>query len=527
MNELKARLHATEESLPTTWAWATLGEFLNARDAVIDPAKHPDQSFELYSVPSFETKSPEIVEGRAIGSAKQLVELGTVLICKINPRINRSWKVGPLGDLQQIASTEWICFPAHPAIEPDFLRYYMMREEFRSFLAANVSGVGGSLMRVRPATLTSYPFQIAPINEQRRIVERIDELFSDIEGGERALERTRKLLDRYRQAVLKAAVTGELTKDWREKHKGEIESGEALLTRILKARREAWEQAEFAKMRAKGQEPKGDAWKQEYREPSASDATSSAPLPDSWTWTSIGQLFAVSVGATPSRKEPAYWGGEIPWTSSGEVAFCRISKTRETISERGLNESSTRLLPVGTVLLAMIGEGKTRGQAAILDIAACNNQNAAAIRVADTPIPPEYLYYFLMWRYEETRRGSSGGNQPALNSGKVRSMAIPLPPLEEIEEICAQLETIFSVAESTSRDIETRSTEVAVLRQSILTAAFAGKLVPQDRSDEPASALLDRIRGNRTAAGKPPVKRRGRQLGKARKAIAEPVLPIS
>ena len=409
-----------------------------------------------------------------------------VLYGRMRPYLN---KVGR-PEFQGACSAEFIVFASTPYLDSRFLAYLLHGREFVRFASTKSSG---DRPRVDLSDISTFPFLLPPRNEQGRIADKIDELFSDIEEGERALELARKLLDRYRQAVLKAAVSGELTKDWREKHKGEIESGDALLSRILKARREAWEQAELARMRAKGQEPKGDASKQEYREPSAYDATSSAPLPDSWTWTNIGQLFAVSVGATPSRKEPAYWGGEIPWTSSGEVAFCRISKTRETITERGLNESSTRLLPVGTVLLAMIGEGKTRGQAAILDIAACNNQNAAAIRVADTPIPPEYLYYFLMWRYEETRRGSSGGNQPALNSDKVRSIAIPLPPLDEIEEICARLETIFSVVESTSRDIETRSTEVAVLRQSILTVAFAGKLVPQDWSDEPASALLDRI----------------------------------
>ncbi|MGK2914926.1 MAG: hypothetical protein ACSLE5_10855, partial [Porticoccaceae bacterium] len=91
--------------------------------------------------------------------------------------------------------------------------------------------------------------------------------------------------------------------------------------------------------------------------------TSDLPeLPEGWVWSSIGRCFHVAVGATPSRKEPSYWGGYIPWVSSGEVRFSRIANTKEMITENGLNNSSTQINPIGSVLLGMIGEGKTRGQ---------------------------------------------------------------------------------------------------------------------------------------------------------------------
>src|SRR5208337_1275616 len=106
-----------------------------------------------------------------------------------------------------------------------------------------------------------------------------------------------------------------------------------------------------------------------------------------------------------------------------------------TISPAALSGKSDRLHPKGTVLLAMIGEGKTRGQCAILDIAATNNQNSAAIRVSLTPIPSEYVYFVLQDRYLASRRESQGGNQPALNAQIVSEISIPLPPLLEIAEI--------------------------------------------------------------------------------------------
>src|SRR5207245_2411142 len=117
------------------------------------------------------------------------------------------------------------------------------------------------------------------------------------------------------------------------------------------------------------------------------------------------------------------------WVSSGEVAFCRILRTRETISPQAVT-SPDRLHPAGTVLLAMIGEGKTRGQAAILDVPAAHNQNSAAIRIDQSQCTPEWLFYVLMGRYEETRRAGSGAQQPALNRARVAALSVPLPPLE-------------------------------------------------------------------------------------------------
>lgn len=138
----------------------------------------------------------------------------------------------------------------------------------------------------------------------------------------------------------------------------------------------------------------------------------------------IGDLFEVYVGTTPPRGDPSLWNGGVPWVSSGEVAFCRVRQTRETISPEAV--SPDRIHPSGTVLLAMIGEGKTRGQAAILDVAAAHNQNSAAIRIDRTTAVPEWVYYVLMARYAETRRVGSGNNQPALNKSRVREIEIPL-----------------------------------------------------------------------------------------------------
>ncbi len=187
--------------------------------------------------------------------------------------------------------------------------------------------------------------------------------------------------------------------------------------------------------------------------------------------------------------------------SSGEVAFCTIRQTHERITEEGLRNSSTVVHPPGTVLLGMIGEGRTRGQAAILDISACNNQNAAAIRVSEAGLPPEYMFRLLEGQYERTRQIGSGNNQPALNKSRVQGIVFPLPPLTEQLRIAAEVERRLSVLDELESAVEHSLKRADRLRQSILKDAFEGRLVPQDPNDEPARPLLERIRAERVSAG--------------------------
>lgn len=290
----------------------------------------------------------------------------------------------------------------------------------------------------------------------------------------------------------------------------ESESGAELLQRILRERRARWEQKQLAKFAEQGKTPpKG--WQEKYPEPVAPDLTDLPPLPEGWVWTTLGQCFNVQVGATPSRKEQNYWSGTIPWVSSGEVRFNRITNTKEFISQHGLRNSSAKINPIGSVLLGMIGEGKTRGQCAILNIEAANNQNCAAIWVGETQVPPEFVFFWLWSQYDQTRRGSSGNNQPALNKFLVERMPMPLGTLEEMK-VCVSL--VAKKLEKISElqfVIEHSIRQAAAQRKNILKAAFSGQLVPQDPNDEPASELLARIRAQREANPGAPARKRGRK----------------
>lgn len=170
-------------------------------------------------------------------------------------------------------------------------------------------------------------------------------------------------------------------------------------------------------------------------------------LPSTWKNTYLGKIFDVYVGSTPSRKNEDYWNGDIPWVSSAEVAFNKIKDTNEKITEEGLMNTSTKIHPVGTVLLAMIGQGKTRGQPAILELEACHNQNKAAIRVHQDYYSTEYLFYYLWGKYEETRKVGGGNNQKALDKTTVQGLPFPLPPRKVQKQIVKRVESLFKLAD--------------------------------------------------------------------------------
>lgn len=364
---------------------------------------------------------------------------------------------------------------------------------------------------------------------QERIAAKIDELFSDIEAGEKALERAALLMKRYRQSVLKAAITGELTKDWRAKNlariKREKKTGADLLAEILVKRRAAWEAAELAKMIAKGKPPGDDKWKQRYVEPAAPRLVELPQLPDGWAWGTLSQLFDVETGATPKRGVAEFYeGGTVPWITSASVNCHRIAQASEFITPTALIKTNAKVFPAGSLILAMYGEGKTRGKCSELAIDAATNQACAALltpRISDNL--KRFAIIFLEHNYEAMRRLAAGGVQPNLNLEIIRSMAIPIPPDDEQVRIAVEADLRLTECSVAAGSIQAEFKRASALRNTILRQAFAGKLVPQESADEPASALIERIRAERDAP-KPPhpnaqakAKKRGTHRGRPKK----------
>jgi restriction endonuclease S subunit len=190
----------------------------------------------------------------------------------------------------------------------------------------------------------------------------------------------------------------------------------------------------------------------------------------------IGDVFTVTTGGTPSRGNPAFWGGDVKWVSSGEVNFRIIDDTEEKITRHGVESSNAKINPPGTVLLAMIGQGKTRGQCAILGCNAANNQNVAAIHVYKTPHKPEYVYWWLYSQYQQSRSVETGTAQPALSGERVKQLQIPIAPIDEQCRIVSELNDLQNRINALKTLQSETSTELNALMPSILDKAFRGEL---------------------------------------------------
>ena len=209
--------------VPENWCWVSLQTIDQYHSSSVDPSKYPSDLFELYSVPSSANDYPEIVRGDEIGSTKQSVKKGDVLLCKINPRINRVWKVSQYTENTLLASSEWIII-RNSEINSDYLMYCFRAPYFREYMLSNVSGVGGSLMRAQPKYVKTYPVPIPPFSEQQRIVDRIESLFAKLDEAKQKAQDALDSFETRKAAILHKAFNGELTALWRKEHGVGMES---------------------------------------------------------------------------------------------------------------------------------------------------------------------------------------------------------------------------------------------------------------------------------------------------------------
>jgi type I restriction enzyme S subunit len=407
--------------LPMGWTSRPLQALGLPKTLNIDPSRYPDEVFELYSVPSFPTGSPEYVNGKEIGSTKQIVQAGDVLLCKINPHLVRVWGVSPRKNNRQIASGEWIVIRANPTeLDKEYIRYAFIEPNFRNQFMETVAGVGGSLMRARPKAVAQIEIPLPPLDEQRRIVARLDALLAHPKRARAELAHVPGLVERQRQAVLEQAFSGELTREWREQ-----------------------------------------------------TAASS-----SWSEFLLSEVAEVGTGATPKRGNPRFYnGGTIPWVTSGVVNETIVNQAEEFITQEALRETNCKIYPMGTLLVAMYGEGQTRGRVSILGINAATNQALAAIRVKEEgPAIRDFVLWLLRSQYLAIRQKAAGGVQPNLNLGIIKSILVPLPSRDEQREIIRCIESAFARIDSAATEAERVAALLDRLDQATLARAFRGEL---------------------------------------------------
>lgn len=364
-------------------------------------------------------------------------------------------------------------------IRSEFVYYWLKTVDFKELTHAT------TLPSLQLSKVQDLDVPLPPLAEQRRIVAKIEEVFSDLDAGVAALQITKAQLKRYRQAVLKAAVEGKLTAEWREANKGKIEPASGLLDRIRE------ERAKNANGKGKIVSPVG--------------AAELGKLPDGWCWATIDELTDTIGGVTKGRDFKGKKTVHLPYLRVANVQRGYLDLSEVKKIETLESETAKYLLKENDLVLTEGGDWDKLGRSAIWknQVASCIHQNhifRARLYLRDMPI--KWLMY-----YTNSEQGKAyfveaakqTTNLASINLTQLRACPVPLPPLAEQHYIVAEVERRLSVADEIEKVVERSLKQAARLRQSILIRAFAGKLVPQDPSDEPTERLLERIKAQTNA----------------------------
>ena len=373
---------------------------------------------------------------------------------------------------------------------PDFLYFQLCAIDLEN------RGYGRHYQHLRKEILT-----LPPLPEQTRIVAKLEELLSDLDAGVAELKAAQNKLKQYRQSLLKAAVEGALTAEWRTQNTP-LETSAQLLARILVERRARWQAKQLAKFNEQGKPPPKD-WQKKYPEPMQLDITGLPKLPKGWVWASMEQLTEFITSGSRG------WADYYADAGATFIRSQNINKDRLDLLDIAFvnpptsSEGARTRVQRDDVLLTITGANV--GKAARVETAiheAYVSQHVALIRMVESGLA-DFLHLFLTadaGGRGQLNKEAYGAGKPGLNLQQVATVSVPLAGALEIHALMSAVTTQLAAVAEKQVAISFALKQSTAQRQNILRAAFAGQLVPQDPKDEPASVLLARIRAERAAA---------------------------
>jgi type I restriction enzyme S subunit len=381
---------------------------------------------------------------------------GDVLYGRLRPYLNKVYRP----DFEGLCSAEFIVFPKTENLDSRYLQYFLNSAEFVSY-ATHLNA--GDRPRVDFDQLAPYPFPVAPLDQQKRIVAEIEKQFSRLDKAVANLKRVKANLKRYKAAVLKAAVEGRLVETEAELARREgrsYETGAQLLQRILETRRSQWQ--------GKGK----------YKEPVAVDTTDLPELPKGWVWASVDQTAQIISGLTKNPKREAF-PSKLPYL---RVANVYANELRlDEIEHIGVAGSELeKLLLQRNDLLVVEGNGSPNqiGRVALWDgsIPNCVHQNhIIKVRFSDASLPKWAMNWLLSpgGRSQIEQVSSSTSGLHTLSTGKVSRLPVPIPPLAEQHRIVNEVDRRLSLLRETETQVEANLKRAQALRQTLLQSAFS------------------------------------------------------
>lgn len=381
-----------------------------------------------------------------------------IIFAKITPCMENG-KIAVVSNLQNglgFGSTE---FHVIRLLDPKFLSkylfYFLVQKKIRNEARIHMAGTSGHL-RVTADYMKSLLIPVPPLNEQKRIVAKLEKLLTEVESAQARLEKIPQIIKRFRQSVLMQAVTGELTKDWREQNP-DVESAEHLLNSLQVRDYERIEESSWAKCK-------------------------------------ISSIYKSFGGGTPCKSNPKFWNGNIPWISSGEVKNDEISEGTYYITEEGLNSSSAKICPINSIIVVVrSGILKHTLPVSIVKRPLTVNQDIKCFD-AGSEYLNKWLHLYLKANAQNILSlNREGTTVQSVKYETLNNFEINIPSLREQQEIIRRVQDLLEKADKIEEHYNKAKSYTDKLTQSILNKAFKGELVPQDPNDEPASVLLKRI----------------------------------
>ncbi|MFJ6911921.1 MAG: restriction endonuclease subunit S [Lactobacillus amylovorus] len=411
--------------IPDSWEWVRIDTFNTYNGHSVHPDKNPNELFELYSVPIYENKHPEEVAGKKIKSNKQSVKLDDILLCKINPRINRVWKVGSFTKYKSIASTEWIVI-RQKYIVSNYLRYAFMSPYFRELLQSEVSGVGGSLTRAKPKIVKNYIVPLPPLSEQSRIAAKIAQLFALLRKVETSTQQYAKLQTLLKSKVLDLAMRGKLVKQ-----DPNDEPASELLKKIKAEKAELIKEKKIKKSKPL---------------PPITDEEKPFDIPDSWEWVRLESV-CDEIGDIDHKMPRKTINGQYLYISPKDFTKNGIDYDHaKRISEDDFKKLSQKFLPKkGDLIFPRYGTigiiRKINTERPVLVSYSC-----CLIR-SNKNMSNDFIQYELKSKItkKEIDKYVNRSTQPNVGLKSIKSFLFPLPPLEEQKRIVSKIIELFSL----------------------------------------------------------------------------------
>jgi len=513
-----------EATLPNGWAIATIDDLIGSqgifRDGDWVESKDQDQNGQVRLVQladigdgEFRDKSSRFLTTDKAGELNcTFLQTGDILVARMPDPLGRACIFSLHGNNKFVTVVD-VCVIRFGSdfVDARYFMYVLNSPMSRRKISDHQTG--STRKRISRGNLSTVQFPIAPLNEQHRIVAKIEELFSELDKGVESLKAAKAQLKVYRQALLKHAFEGKLTARWRAENRDKLEPAEALLKRIQQERAQRYQQ-QLAKWEAKGRPGNKPKALKPLPPLTAEELAELPELPEGWVYAYLSDLGDLGRGKSKHRprNDPRLFGGVYPFVQTGEVKAANkiIRQFSQTLSDFGLQQS--KLWPSGTLCITIAAN---IAETAFLGFEGCFPDSVVGFSAFKKTIAPEYVDFFIQAARTRIEAYAPATAQKNINLETLGNLVVPYCCSDEQKQILNILEERFSNIDQLELTLTTSLQQAEALRQSILKKAFSGQLVAQDANDEPATELLARIKAEKAAQAMPA------KLSKSRKAAVK------